>query len=694
MDNISSFFADISSIEWTFPLSIKLVFIFSIIIILCVAYYLFGDNIIIQSWGKSVKWLFIIVIINLLNIAGVMIYNNNKIIPQGRHGIRGKSGKKGNQGKFLTCSYCKTNLYIETVRKYDTIVNLNIHSNPVTQNYTNSINNMNQLLSNTDNLDYASIINSFIFDLSVNTDTNTNKFISLLNPEALQILAINHLSSIIGKALGNNLGQINRPFGKVAFLPLGDGLIGAGEIDVELNYFMCNGDIVYPSTFTKLVQFPVSVNDEGVYDIVSIWHPEPVIISENGKEVAYYACGDISNYSSDIPPTTNSIALISENCLQYIDDDKMELMFLYSGISRLTTNKKTFILNNENNMDDNSDGMFKIISNSIDVNTIFSVWRTPFNTMITNIPSPIVNNTFAYNILNSREIHLDDNGFVSLEGKQYITNRLSSIVSSNLLSAAFIIDHFIGMYTSELDYYINKNLVTNTTLKNEYKKNMRLANLMLVVKNAKSLVDNYVGKDGITKSKPPQEVPVEVIRTYSKIQKEATFIPYKIQDVYTMLDLVSELFPSGIDTLIAIDEEGDVEGGINLSESQKVFINVCKLLFLPDIPIYEIKDECVGTYQRDNNKDDAIRKLNEVIIEYNRKMDKYKSNPEDICNNWEAVQKYSMQIFTRIGEYVGHIPDYQKKIENMNLDEFTVNKINKISDLYHSLINYIDGKCI
>jgi hypothetical protein len=52
-----------------------------------------------------------------------------------------------------------------------------------------------------------------------------------------------------------------------------------------------------------------------------------------------------------------------------------------------------------------------------------------------------------------------------------------------------------------------------------------------------------------------------------------------------------------------------------------------------------------------------------------------------------------MGIFQRIGEYVGHIPDYQKKIETMDLSEFTTSKITKIGDLYQNLIDYMVGAC-
>ena len=679
MDQINTLVDDITSVEWSIPVSIKLFILFGIMIFISVGYYMFKDNEIIAGWGDATTWLYIIIIINLVNITGVLIYNSYKKVPVGRPGIRGKSGKKGNTGKYLSCSYCKTNLYIDTVRKYDIITRLNIAQNTNTQQMINDVTYFNNLIKQNDAIDISGLVTS-LADLS------------------MEVVAISHLTSVVGKGNGTFMGQISRPYGKVGFLPLGDGITGGDEEGLELNYFMINGDIVYPATFTKLVQFPVSTNDEGLTEIVSLYHPEPVALSNNGKPVTYYSLGDISMYSSNKLPDLNSVALVSENCLQDISSEQMELIFLYSGIARITNKTKTFVLPDEDvntNMSsasNNSDGMFKLTSNTVETTTMFSVWRTPLNTFITNIPNSLENKSFAYNALNGRDEFLDENGYVTLDGKKFLTNRLSSIPVSTVMTAVFYLKNFMDRNRDELDYYINKNLDANPTIKSGYSTGMKLFDLMALIKNAKAVIGNYQpSSDGSAKVPPP--IPPEVLRTYLKISKEQDFLPFKMLDAKTMLDMVDDLFPSGIETLISVDEEGDVEGGIRMTDAQRVFLNVVKMLFLPNLPIMEIKDECLGTFQRDKNKEDAIRVLENILTEYKRRMDKYKTDPEKACSNWEAVQSYSMQIFQRIGEYVGHIPDYQKKIEKMDLAEFTTSKIVKIKELYDELISYIDGRC-
>jgi hypothetical protein len=721
MDSITILFDDISKIEWTIPQSIKTSLIIFIMLFISVGYYFFKDGELLSSWGQSALWLYIIIMINLINILAVNIYNSHLAIKQGKRGILGKSGKKGKEGKYLTCSYCQTNLYIDTVQKYDTLVSIDIHNTPSSQSYLNTINYLDKLLNTNNNYDYASIVNSIINISSTTASQNNNlsQILSLFNKDALQLLAINYLSRVVGKSStdknSNSLGIINRPYGKVGFLPLGDSIIGSIESDVELNYFMIKGDIVYPSIYKKLVHFPIRVNDEGLTETIAIWQPEPVIISNSGKSNTYYSIGDLVNFTSDTPPTLNSIALISENCLQEIEDSQMDLMFLYSGISSITNTSKTFKQNtettDESDTDIESDNLFNITTNTVSLNTIFSVWRTPFNTMITNIPSPIQNNTVAYNIINGRTSMLDQYGNVKLNSMKFITNKLSSIEPSILMKTIFIIYHFSLIYRNELDYYINKTLSSNPTLRAEYRTNMNLGDLMNVVAKAKSVVDNYTGSSissisrttptlqntrgsrGSRGSRPPPEVPTQVLKIYSKIKNEANYIPFKIQNITNMLDMLEELFPNGLDTMISIDEEGDIQGGIRLTFSQEVFINVCKLLFLPDRQIMEIKDECIGTYQRDKTKDKAIKNFEDILTNYNRLMEKYKTEPEKICQNWNAVQAFSTKIFSRIGEYVGHIPNYLDKIEKQNFNDFTTSKINKIAELYEILNNYIEGKC-
>ena len=99
MDSINNLIDDVSSVEWSFPMTIKLIVIFSVVILLSAGYYLYSENDIISSWGRAPVWLYVIIIVNLLNIAGVIIYSNIRTIPTGKRGIRGKSGKKGKQGK-------------------------------------------------------------------------------------------------------------------------------------------------------------------------------------------------------------------------------------------------------------------------------------------------------------------------------------------------------------------------------------------------------------------------------------------------------------------------------------------------------------------------------------------------------------------------------------------------------------------
>ena len=198
------------------------------------------------------------------------------------------------------------------------------------------------------------------------------------------------------------------------------------------------------------------------------------------------------------------------------------------------------------------------------------------------------------------------------------------------------------------------------------------------------------------RSPPPNiyDIPYPIQKVYDKVNADMDKMPFQIESCYTLLDLLMVLFPDGIDTMIAVDSEGLIEGGVDITSNdvQMTFIQVCQTLLPPAQPIYEIKDECLGTFHKDKNKDDAINKLEIQIVRYKKLLDSYKDS-NNACNNWVAVQNYSIQIYQRIGEYVGHIPDYIDKIENIEMDDFTISKIISITALYKNLNDYMEGNC-
>ena len=65
MDQINTLVDDITSVEWSIPVSIKLFILFGIMIFISVGYYMFKDNEIIAGWGDATTWLYIIIIIKI-----------------------------------------------------------------------------------------------------------------------------------------------------------------------------------------------------------------------------------------------------------------------------------------------------------------------------------------------------------------------------------------------------------------------------------------------------------------------------------------------------------------------------------------------------------------------------------------------------------------------------------------------------
>jgi hypothetical protein len=102
----------------------------------------------------------------------------------------------------------------------------------------------------------------------------------------------------------------------------------------------------------------------------------------------------------------------------------------------------------------------------------------------------------------------------------------------------------------------------------------------------------------------------------------------------------------------------------------------------PSTPAYTIKDECLGTFSIDKEKEIAIKELTVEKNKYNKyidtiqtHMDKYKSQIETIRNYEDFAQR-------KMGQLCGHIPNYMEKIHSMDTTEFTTSRIKGLIGIY------------
>ena len=145
-------FNDIFETDIEIPISTKIGLLIAVIIILIVIYLVMKDGL-KQAYGESVKWYFIIFLINLVNILLVLFYYKVKEGKfKGRPGLKGDEGSRGKFGKFLKCTFCDKNIYLKKTKDHKLIATLNYP-------YYKHEKNFNKLMgvSTTKHLDFTNI---------------------------------------------------------------------------------------------------------------------------------------------------------------------------------------------------------------------------------------------------------------------------------------------------------------------------------------------------------------------------------------------------------------------------------------------------------------------------------------------------------------------------------------------------------
>jgi hypothetical protein len=668
MNNIAVLFADIFSIQWSLPYTVKLTIIIIIMFVLTAVYYV-CHNSIEPQWQRAILWIYVIIMVNLVNIAVVILYNAKVRIVGGKRGGRGRRGQKGKEGKYISCSYCSTNLYIETDKKYDMISQLNLYKTANIKIQLTSIDYLSHIFAN-DNMDLGQVLSDIIYNNAAHRSSELrSKMESLLNVDGIRMLIYMELTTHSNAAPP---AQIRRPLqnanGKIGFLPLGDSITNANERTLELNQFLVKGDIVYPTHLNKIVEYVAAehvgdIDDEyasaASYDIASasIWSADPVII--NG--ITYYPCGQLTSSSSSIMPALNSIALISENCLTpmlNIHDD-LELVAVHFTSGNDASSK------------------------------LFSIWRSPYNTMFVNVPVIYPHESVAYNIIN---------GVSSLDEpiEKLVMRRLDTINVSRTFVIAVLVLNLQLISTDELAYYIAKHYSLSAQLSTK-----TLSELLAIINDKKAERAKYIKQGKIKKnsSAATPDMPYELIKNVAKIERDIGQLLFKVDKVRTLLDLVMEIFPLGINTQLATIASPeavsshpihDTTTELQLNVAQREVLHYCQLLFPPNVELFEIKDECIGTYQRDKEKETAEREFTKALATFNNLM-LLKKTQQNTNTSWELVEQYITRTMLKIGEYVGHISNYQDKLEKQQLQEFTTTKIQAITQQYNNIVKFIRG---
>ena len=713
METLSAFVNDISSFKINLPLWLKLGVIIILIIGLVIGGYFMQDIFNSEYFKRGFNWFIVIAVINLLSIALIFYYygkKNNKYV--GGSGKRGKKGIRGKKGSSVSCAYnCKNNIYIQTVRKTDIICTLSVYNKnfnsliTIYNYFDNFINN-----SKSNNIDYESFIQNILIKNTVDANSSTDKFRSLLSTNSITIFLIKHINKKITTASTRTYGTFRSTVPKVGYIALGDSVYGGSEQDIikssspqssnfNLNSFVVNGNIMYPAGYTKLVSFNSYNEETEDYEMYTIW--QPVIQSINdttfeggAEQHSFMSLGDVCSFGSK-QPAVNNFALIKDECLEPVNIKDLKLIFIYIGDFELNE-----IPNKEKTTIDYTQSDSYLIENTIikDVE-IFSVWRTPMNTFITNCNTnnELINNTLIYNILNGVDDALNEYGNINNEYKKWVQDNLQNIEMPKFLTAMIYTKHLMIESRKDLIYYINKYQGQVQEFKNIALtlNNFEIYDLLNIIKNIIADYDKF-NKDLVKRASisakgdkllvynknDEKHLPQMIINIYNNIINKINTLAVQIENANTLFDIVNYIIPNGIYGRIAVDSNGIIEGGIFLNEIQDIIVRLCKIILPPSRRTYIIKDECLGTFARDTTREQVIREFINVKDKYNKYIDEIKNNSTQYQSQMNMIKIYEELSLKKLGQLCGHIAGYMDKIHNAELDEITTNRIQGIIRIY------------
>ena len=716
---ITDFSTTISSYKVPIPYSVQVALIVCIIVGLCLAGYYFQESFDLDIVRSGFSWFIFVAVLNLITLLVVFIYYNSKAgTYKGPIGNLGKKGTIGKKGTSVGCNYCKNNIYMQRVRQSDIICT--VPSQPkIYQNIFDKEKYFNNILIQGNTIDYYSFINNIILNQNkslVNQTAITN-FKELMTPNSISILLIKAINEYT-KSSNSVYCTFRRPGGIQKYVTLGDSVYGGIEADLELNSFMISGNILFPASYTSLVSFQATNDDNGELETYTIWRPNGQTINESGfknkiDKVAYKSMGDVCRLGTR-QPTIDECPTVSENCLDEVTVKDMELIFI--GVNNI-------VIRNETSASNYTQTDSYLIENiNVSDIEIFSVWRTPLNTFITNYntkynnsENKIVNNTVIYNIINNLSGSLNNYGNVSSSEKYRISTFFESIQIPKIVIALLLCYYYEVELIKDLVYYINiaKNLLkTNGTPQiPEFQTDistLKFGDLMNLIADTKAKYDKYnrnlilnltneekekakkANKKRIKKQvydeKKEQHLPSMLLTVYNDTNNTLATLPVKIENTNTLLDILNIVFDNGIDTRIAIDSDGIIQGGIFMNSIQEMILLICKMLTPPNRPAYTIKDECLGTFPLDRNREEIIKEFIDILNKYKKLLETINENENNMYDLVDPISENSI-LTLKMGKLCGHITNFESKILSGDLKEITTSRIKELMVIFNETIN-------
>lgn len=666
-------------------------------------------------------------ILNLLNLVGFTIYyNKKKETIVGDMGEQGEMGFRGKRGKVQQCSYCDYNLYFIKTKNYKKLITIDLgleENDELDQEIRNfGFTNMG--------FDMEHINLSFLADLS--QQSRNSKIIKTLKKIFNFSTRMKYLSYNLNKIIKKNdfsrhITFLN-PTGSTGYFPIGHSVIDR-KLANKLNAFLLNGDIKFPNDDGYKVKFTfenhdildrqsTTVKKEDNYGTKKIMNYSFIDVK---PPKGYIALGELlirnQDKQSKLEIDTNLIACVKKTCLKEVDRELLQLMGI--KISYDSKNEKVNkIINYRNN---SLNYKVKTIDyDDVDHETlnIYSIWKTPMNTFITNTVignKSLVSSTIGYNIVDGYKNYISEGGFnLNSDGINYVTNKLKSIKIPKIVRIIYVIINQYDKFFDTIQYTLslivkelNKELeeLDNTIKRQSYKQkittNKKIADIKVKLELFENIIEEIKNKDVYSDfdtlfDKETQTTLNNTLPDFDKMKSQLELIPILINSNTTLYDLLLMIFPDGLDTIVLINKSSGVSGGITPSKIQLELLKIAKVCFPPNKKIYIPTKDCLSYNIIDTEVGDLSKNLDIVLLEYEDLVKKYPMyNGKTTCGNdvWEKVIKKQNDFDIVLDNELNHIKNYKELIKTRDTEQFSKSRLEFIIKEYKNIISYIKKMC-
>ena len=774
LEHINYFIKNITSFHYDIPIYLQIAGFLSIGIFSTCIILIFGDNLNNSVFKDSYMIYYSIVILNIFNIIIILYYYNSKkgkFI--GQQGIKGGTGLKGKVGTEINCSLCTHNLYLKKTQEYDTICKLDTSKflDRLLQNDNNNDNELLNDLFNNDSFNYEQFATSLLID---GFDMNNSTVIQIFNYiNAFEFLLYNSINSSIGTSNSNITGYFRRPDVPLGYYSLGDTCMGGSE-EYKLTSFAINGDIILPEGFTQLCTFTTinennNVEPYGIYKVVPPeWTKfEQIDIKPENRDISYKP--DKDKYISlgyVIAPLTNSespdkqlFACIKQSCCRKMKKNSLKFMYIYPSIgftnndlnksntqntTTTNTNNTTNTLNtnttntnnttnttNTNDTDDTNDtndtnDKLELMESNDDVMGMFSVWRTPYNTLyVKYIDSGkiIERKTIIEQLyLNMNNGEIDESlytryGTVKKVIKTRVKVYLEKIKLEKIVILGILFSHIFEKVSKMLKQYYNRYIVSGTKeLPNSNKLKQLLTSSYILKYNDIHLVINEIenvlnirkselqkiesdkkaeikkkrilglGESVNASGKTKSGISYSAVNEFQYIKSTVAELSINVENSENVLDIVNSIFDGGIDYLIEEKE---------LTYAQKIILYICICIIKPNEDIYILRNSCLVYEQIDEERINLQSTIGDKISSFNnlRKLIGTKAESQCGVKNLSVVNSAIDTTYEKLMTQIGHIPNALEKINKLDFEEFTNSQLEYLLTEMTKLILFVENKC-